>query len=319
MKRALLKASLLAGLIGMPIAVYAQEMDHSKMDDSTMDHSQMSKDEAEIEAKQPIDHSKMDHSKMDHSTMDHSGMNMPIVSTEPKTPIPVITDSDRLAAFPKVDAHAMHGESAIQKMFLIDQLEIWNASPNTGLAWDAVAWLGNDVNRLWLRSEGEYVDSHLESAEIEVLAGYSIAPWWDFVAGIRHDFKPGQSQDFLAVGVMGLAPYKFETDITAYVGEGGQTAARIQFEYETLLTNRLILQPKFEVNFYGKNDPQRDIGSGLSNSSIGLRLRYEISRQFAPYIGLTWDKNYGQTAEYLRAQSESTAELNVVAGIRFWF
>lgn len=321
MKRAFLKASLLAVSLGLPIAVYAQEMDHSKMDHSTMDHSQMSQDEAGVEAEQPMDHSKMDHSKMDHSTMDHSSMNMgmSMAPTEPKTPMPAITDADRLAAFPKVDAHAMHGESAINSMLLIDQLEMWNASPGAGLAWDAVAWVGSDINRLWLRTEGEYVDSSLESAELEVLFGHSIAPWWDLVSGIRHDFKPGQSQDFFALGVMGLTPYKFESDITLYLGESGQTAARIQFEYETLFTNRLILQPKLELNFYGKDDPQRDIGSGLSNSSLGLRLRYEITRQFAPYVGLSWDKTFGQTADYLRSEGESTAGWNLVAGVRIWF
>lgn len=309
MKLTFFKVGLLAIPLGLPINVYAQEMDHS-----TMDHSQMSQDATELEA--PMDHSKMDHSSMDHSSMN---MDMPKSPAEPITPIPVISDTDRLAAFPNVDAHAMHGEHAIHSMLLIDQLEMWDASPGAGLAWDAVAWIGSDINRLWLRTEGEYVDSSLESAELEVLFGHSIAPWWDLVSGLRHDFKPGQSQDFLAVGVMGLSPYKFETDVTAYLGEGGQTALRVQFEYETLLTNRLILQPKLEINFYGKDDSQRDIGSGLSNSSLGLRLRYEITRQFAPYVGLSWDKNFGQTADYLRDQGESTSGWNVVAGVRIWF
>ena len=257
----------------------------------------------------------MDHSKMDHSMMNHDVSNAIL---EPATPFPEITDADRDAAFPTLDAHMMHGES-LHSLVVIDQLEIWNASPGKGLGWDAVAWLGSDVNRLWLRSEGEYVDSSLESAELEVLGGHSIAPWWDLVAGIRHDFKPGQSQDFLALGVMGLAPYKFETAITIYVGDSGQTAARLQFEYETLFTNRLILQPKLELNFYGKDDPERGIGSGLSNGSLGLRLRYEITRQFAPYIGVSWDKTFGQTADYLRNEGESTAELNLLAGVRIWF
>lgn len=279
--------------------VSAQEMDHSKMD-----HSTMQTESAETKVEQ-----------MDHSMMNHDMSN---ASLEPVTPVPEITEADRIAAFPSIDAHMMHGES-LHSLVIIDQLEFWNASPGTGLGWDAVAWFGNDINRLWLRSEGEYVDSSLESAELEVLGGHSIAPWWDLVAGIRHDFKPGQSQDFLALGVMGLAPYKFETAITLYVGEGGQTAARMQFEYETLFTNRLILQPKLELNFYGKDDPERGLGSGLSNGSLGLRLRYEITRQFAPYIGVSWDKAFGQTANYLLNDGESTAELNLFAGVRIWF
>jgi len=263
-----------------------------------------------------MDHSKMDHSTMDHTMMNHDNKDVPL---EPVTPIPEITEADRIAAFPELNSHAMHGESAINSVLLIDQLEVWNASPGAGLGWDAVAWVGSDLNRLWLRTEGEYVDSTLESADLELLAGHSVATWWDFLVGVRHDFKPGPSQTFLAVGMMGLSPYKFETDITAYLGEGGQTAARLQFEYEALFTGRLILQPKLEFNFYGKDDSERGIGSGLSNAEFGLRLRYEIVRQFAPYIGVSWGKSFGQTADYLRADGESTNQFTVLAGIRVWF
>jgi copper resistance protein B len=317
MKNTLFKSmQLLAMSVLLPnSAVFAQEIDHSKMDHSKMTTEPDKAPESEPRS-ETMDHSKMDHSKMDHSDMN---MNMQAEPTEPNEPIPAITDADRLAAFPKLNAHSMHGESAMQSMVLIDHLEVWDASPGAGLAWDAVAWWGSDMNRVWLRTEGEYVDSHLESAELEVLGGHSIAPWWDLLVGVRHDFKPGQSQDFLTLGVMGFSPYKFETDITLYLGESGQSAARLQFEYETLVTNRLILQPKFEMNFYGKDDPARGIGSGLSDSSLGLRLRYEINRQFAPYIGVSWDKTFGQTADYLRNQGESTSGLNVLAGVRIWF
>lgn len=305
MKISSIKVSILTVSLSVPLTAFAQEMDHSKMD-----HSQMSELTTQDKTEEVIDHSTMDHSKMQDEISN--------ANKEPITPIPVLTDADRLAAFPDLDMHMKHGES-LHSLVIIDQLEIWNASPGTGLGWDVVAWIGSDVNRLWLRSEGDYVDSSLESAELEVLGGHSIAPWWDLVAGIRHDFKPGQSQDFFALGIMGLSPYKFETDITLYVGDSGQTAARLQFEYETLFTNRLILQPKLELNFYGKDDPDRGIGSGLSTASFGLRLRYEITRQFAPYLGVTWDKTFGQTADYLRSEGESSAELNVLAGVRVWF
>lgn len=305
MKISSIKVSILTVSLSVPLTAFAQEMDHSNMD-----HSQMSELTTQDKTEEVIDHSTMDHSKMQDEISN--------ANKEPITPIPVLTDADRLAAFPDLDMHMKHGES-LHSLVIIDQLEIWNASPGIGLGWDVVAWIGSDVNRLWLRSEGDYVDSSLESAELEVLGGHSIAPWWDLVAGIRHDFKPGQSQDFFALGMMGLSPYKFETDITLYVGDSGQTAARLQFEYETLFTNRLILQPKLELNFYGKDDPERGIGSGLSTASFGLRLRYEITRQFAPYLGVTWDKTFGQTADYLRSEGESSAELNVLAGVRVWF
>jgi copper resistance protein B len=270
---------------------------------------------------QEMDHSTMDHSTMDHSTMDHSQMRQSesSVRIEPITPIPAITDADRLAAFPKVDKHAMHGGSAIHSMVLVDQFEVWEASPSLGLAWDTVAWIGTDTKRLWLRSEGTNVDARLESATLEVLAGHSTAPWWDVVVGVRHDFGASQPQNFFAIGVMGLSPYKFEADLTAYVGEGGQSAVRIQFEYEALFTNRLILQPKLEVNFYGKDDAVRGIGSGLSNTAFGLRLRYEVSRKFAPYIGVSWEQTYGQSADYMHNVGELSHGMNVLAGIRVWF
>lgn len=316
MNNILLKSVLTLAMCGFLTnsEVFAQEMDHS-----TMVHEAEERPVPEPEPEQKTDVT--DHSTMDHSKMNHSSMNMdtPMAPVEPITPIPALADADRLAAFPKVNAHAMHGDSAMYGMFLIDQLEAWDASPSAGLAWDVVAWRGSDTNRVWLRTEGERIDSRLESAELEVFAGRSVAPWWDVLVGVRHDFKPGQAQDFLAIGVMGLSPYKFESDATAYIGEGGQTAVRIQFEYETLLTNRLILQPKLEVNFYGKDDLTRAIGSGLSDAGFGLRLRYEVTRQFAPYIGVSWEKSYRRTADYLRQNGEFTEDFNVVAGIRIWF
>ncbi|MEO5827804.1 MAG: copper resistance protein B, partial [Luteimonas sp.] len=163
------------------------------------------------------------------------------------------------------------------------------------------------------------VDGKLHGAELQVLYGRSVARWWDVVAGIRHDFKPGASQDFAALGVVGLAPYKFEVQATGYIGQGGQTAARFEAEYETLLTNRLILQPLVEVNLYGKNDARRGIGSGLSTVEAGLRLRYEFTRKFAPYIGVVRERAFGRTADFRRLNGEDIDDTRVVAGLRLWF
>ena len=139
------------------------------------------------------------------------------------------------------------------------------------------------------------------------------------MAGVRHDFRPGDSQDFLAVGVVGLAPYKFEVEATAYVGESGQTAARIEVEYETLLTNRLILQPLLEAEFNGKDDPARGVGSGLSTAEFGLRLRYEIRREIAPYIGIVRERAFGQTARFREQDGHASDDTRFVAGFRIWF
>jgi copper resistance protein B len=181
--------------------------------------------------------------------------------------------------------------------------------------WQGQAWIGTDTDKLWLRTEGERIEHRTEASDLEVLYGKPIARWWDVVAGVRHDFKPGASQDFAAIGVIGVAPYKFEVEATAYIGASGRTAARIEAEYDTLLTNRLILQPLIELNFNGEDDPARHIGSGLSTAEAGLRLRYEITRQFAPYIGVVYERAFGDTAD----MRDDPSDTRLVAGFRIWF
>jgi copper resistance protein B len=301
----------MAALCLCVVSAYAQEVDHSEMDHAKMGHAMPeSKQEPEV------DHSNMDHAKMDHADKDPEAETQ---LQQPLTPIPVITDFDRLAAFPAVDGHAMHGENSVFGMLLFERLEAWDASPGTGLAWDAQAWMGTDINRLWVRSEGEQGAGELESAGLELLYGRSVAPWWDVVAGLRHDFKPGRSQDFLAVGVIGMTPYKFELEATAYMGESGRSALRFGLEYETLLSNRLILQPLIEAEFNGRSDEARAIGSGLSTAEAGLRLRYEFTRRFAPYIGISWEKAYGKTAQFRLQDGGDADDMRIVAGLRMWF
>ena len=270
-----------------------------------------------------IDHAAMGHAPavqqpaeaVDHAAMGH---DMPMPADQPRTPIPAPSEADRIAAFPEVAGHAVH-DNAIHWYWLLDRLEGWNADPGTGIGWEAVSWIGTDLDRVWLRSEGERVDGSLESADIEVLYGRSIAPWWDVVAGVRHDFGEGPSQNFAAIGVMGLSPYKFEVEATAYVGQSGQTAARLEAEYDTLLTNRLILQWQAEADLYGKDDPRRGIGSGLSTIEAGLRLRYEFTRQFAPYIGIVRERAFGGTADFRRDSHDDIDDTRIVAGLRIWF
>jgi len=289
-----------------------------------LDHSRMQMPIPVTQA-EPVDHAAMGHDMGTMASepaqpMDHSAMQgMTMAPTEPITPIPLLTDADRAAAVPPPGGHTVH-DNSIQRYLLVDRLEAWNADPGkgTGLQWEGQGWVGTDLNRLWLRSEGERV-GRIESADLEVLYGRSIAPWWDVVAGVRHDFKPGASQDFAAIGVIGLAPYKFEVEATAYVGQSGQTAARFEAEYETLLSNRLILQPLIEVNLFGHNDQRRGIGSGLSTVEAGLRLRYEFSRQFAPYIGVVRERAFGRTADFRRDDGEHIDDTHLVAGVRIWF
>ena len=277
-------------------------MDHSKMDHSKMDHSKM-------------DHSKMDHSKMDHSTMDHGDQVAP--SQQAVEPIPVLTDADRAAAFPPVHPHAM-ADNAVHSYLQLGRLER-TADASGALAWQATGWLGTDLNRLWLRSEGERVDGRTDHADVELLYGHSVAPWWDVVAGVRQDFAPGSGQTWAAFGVQGLAPYKFEVEATLYVASAGRTAARVEIAYEGLLSNRWILQPTLQATLYGQEDARRGVGSGLSSLEAGLRLRYEFHRQFAPYIGFSQVRTFGDTATLRREAGDSRTDSQFVVGLRTWF
>ena len=327
MKRTILASSLIALGCSLAWASAAQahshsKMDHSKMDHSKMDHSKMDHskmDHSEMDHSQ-MDHSKMDHQTMDHSTMDHSKLDHSThaVQAPPVTPIPPLTDADRAVAFPDVVPHHM-ADNAVHSYMQLNRLETWDADRGGALAWQGSGWIGTDLNRIWLRSEGERIDGRTRHADLEVLYGHSVAPWWDLVVGLRQDFRPGPSQTWAAFGVQGLAPYKFEVQATAYVGESGQTAARFEIDYETLITNRLILQPVVEANFHGQNDARRGIGSGLSTIEAGFRLRYEFHRQFAPYIGLTHARAFGRTADFRREAGESRGETQLVAGLRLWF
>lgn len=260
---------------------------------------------------QAMDHGAMEHNQMNHGQMDHSQMQH---GDRPRTALPVITDADRAAAFPPLPGHGMHGKT-INGFLLLDQFEYQDTDAGSTLSWDASGWIGGDIDRLWLRSEGERTAGVTEEAEVQALWGHAIGPWWDLLAGIRQDFQPGTPQTWAAFGLQGMALYGFEAEATAFVGENGQTAARLEGDYDILLSNRLILQPTAELNVYGKNDPERGIGSGLADTEVGLRLRYELVREFAPYIGVTWQRTYGNTAEL----ADDEGEARLVAGIRMWF
>ncbi|MFB4394287.1 MULTISPECIES: copper resistance protein B [unclassified Pseudomonas] len=307
---------------------FAGEMDHSGMDHSAMGHGQPKAKSAPMDhskmdhgSMKGTDHAAMDHGAMDHGAMDHSAMGhgkTDSPTTTSRTPIPVLTDADRQAAFPPLEGHKMD-DSGLNSFFLLDQLEYQDAEEGSTLAWEASGWVGGDIDRLWIRSEGERTNGVTEDAELQLLYGRAVSPWWDVVAGVRQDFKPEDPQTWAAFGIQGMALYDFEAQATAFIGENGQTAARLEGEYDILLTNRLILQPTAEANFYGKNDPERGVGSGLANTEVGLRLRYEVVRQFAPYIGVTWSRSYGRTADFIRDEGGDVDEARFVAGIRMWF
>ena len=232
--------------------------------------------------------------------------------------VPRPTNADREAAFPDVDAHTMHGTS-LNSFVLFDQLE-WHAGDTaTGFDLDSRGWVGGDRDRLWFRAEGDDDGGRLGEAQAHVLFGRQFARWWDLVAGVRQEFRPGPAQTWAAVGIQGLAPYWFEVEATAYVGASGRTQARLALEYELLLTNRLILQPLLEMDFTGKSDPERRVGAGLSATDLGIRLRYEWRREVAPYVGLTWSRKWGGTADFARADGDAPSSARLATGLRLWF
>jgi copper resistance protein B len=231
--------------------------------------------------------------------------------------IPPLTDADRRAAFPDVKGHAVHDE-AVHAFVLFDQLE-WQGSEAGGINLDSRGWVGRDRDRLWFRSEVESDDGRVNHAEAHVLYGRAVARWWELVAGIRQDMRPGPARTWAALGMQGLAPYWLEIEATAYLSGSGHTAARLKVEHELLLTNRLIAQPLVEMNLYGKADPERGIGAGLSDLEAGLRVRYEFRREVAPYAGVTWTRRFGETREHAARAGERVGGARLAAGLRFWY
>ena len=202
---------------------------------------------------------------------------------------------------------------------MIDKLEYRTTDGDNPVVWDADAWIGKDLNKIWFKTEGEIADGETEDAWAELLYSRGISPYWDLQVGWRHDFRPDPRRDWLAVGFKGLAPYWFEIDATAYARNDGTLFARVDAEYEFMITQRLILSPELEFNIFSKQDKERGIGSGLSDAELGLRLRYEIRREFAPYIGVNWEKAFGDTADFIKEEGGSSSSLQFVVGVRAWF
>lgn len=208
----------------------------------------------------------------------------------------------------------------VTSMFLADQLEYRSRKGADGYKWDLQGWYGGDYNKIWLKSEGEgAVGEHPEEAEVQALYSRSIDPWFNLQAGIRHDFRPDPQRTHLVVGIQGLAPYWFEVDGQLFLSNKGEVTARFEAEYDQRITNRLILQPTVEFNLSAQDVPRIGIGSGLSGGEIGARLRYEFVPEFAPYVGLEYERAFGNTAGFRRAAGEDIGGWNLVLGIRAWF
>lgn len=204
---------------------------------------------------------------------------------------------------------------------LADRFEYQSGAGSPALLLSAQARWGTDENRLLIKSEIDYgLDARaIEEAEVQALWSRPVTRFFDVQAGLRHDFEPGPPRTYAALGFMGLAPYWFEVDGAMFLSEKGDLSARFEAEYEVLLTQRLILEPRTELNFSAVAVPELETGAGLSTAEIGLRLRYEFNRQFAPYIGVNWRAATGETADYARARGERAETLSFVTGMRLWF
>ena len=195
-------------------------------------------------------------------------------------------------------------------LLLFDELEWTERESRDAVHWDTEAWIGNDYDKAWLRTEGNWIEGEAQGLA-ELYWDRIVGRWWHAQVGMRHDFGAGQSRQWLGFGVQGLAPHWFEVEATVYVGEAGRTALRFSGGYEVFVTQRLILQPKLEFDVYGKDDAENAIESGLADSELGLRLRYEFRRELAPYIGVVWTRNYHER--------DDRDDVRFVAGLRVWF
>jgi len=252
-----------------------------------------------------------EHAAMGHCTLPEKP------SGQLREPIPALTDADRAAAFPELKTRHQHAQS-LHWLARLNQLETRDGRDGNAQAWSGDAWLGGDVHRLRLLSEGERSAGHLQFADVRALYSRSITPWWDWVAGIKHAFEP-QTRTWAAVGVQGLAPYFFEVSLMLYADDHGQMQFKLETEYEVLLTNRLILQPEITLTTALENEPEAGIGSGFGTLDTGLRLRYEITRQFAPYLGIVHERHFGNSAQTARERGGHPRDTRIVAGVRLWF
>ncbi len=202
---------------------------------------------------------------------------------------------------------------------IVDRLEGVNARDDFFITYDWQAWYGQDYDKVVVRAEGEIDQGIFKNARNEALWAHALTPYWDTQLGVRIDSGLGTDRIWGAFGLQGFAPYWIYIEATGYVGEEGRTAFRLETEYDVLITQKLILQPRIEVNFYSQRDPSRLVSSGLSNIEAGMRLRYEFKREFAPYVGIEWASTFGSAADIIRSQGKQSEETRYVAGVHFWF
>ena len=231
-----------------------------------------------------------------------------------------VRDRTRIAPFEYAGGMQPVMDNTVFTHVLLEQAEgRWNGR-NTQFRYDGQAWSGTDYNKLWVKFEG-LVDhrGRFTDGQNEVLYDRAVSTYFDVQAGIRVDLDNGPTRTWAALGVQGLSLYFFDVEATAYASDRGRFAARLKASYDLLITNRLVLQPEAELNFYSKADPGRGTGSGLSDIDAGLRLRYEFTRKFAPYVGVSYTGRFFQSQHFARQEGESASDVRFTFGLRTWF
>jgi copper resistance protein B len=251
------------------------------------------------------------------------GTNLP-AGTAPPPPVPTDHAADRVygSEAMHMGRHHLQEFHGGQKLFQLfaNELELQPRSGRDGIGWDIDAWYGGDISRLWLKSEGEgELGKRLEKVETQALYSHAIDPYFNLQGGLRFDLRPKPNRVYATIGVEGLAPSFFELEAFAFLSNKGELMARLSGYYDQRITQRLILQPTAELNFAAQNSREIGVGAGLSDAEIGVRLRYDIRREFAPYIGVQYERAFGRTRRYLRDEGEDPSGWSILTGVRLWF
>ena len=251
------------------------------------------------------------------------GTDLP-AGTAPPPPVPTDHAADAVYG-PSGMAMGRHhlkdghgGQKFTQVMFNIAEAQFGKGA--AAFEWDGEGWYGGDIDRLWIKSEGEGAFGRsIERAEIQALYSRAIGPYFNLQGGLRYDFKPNPSRVYATFGFEGLAPSFFDVEGALFLSNKGELMARLEGYYDQRITQRLILQPRAEVNFAAQNSREIGVGSGLSDAEFGLRLRYDIRREFAPYVGVQYRQAFGKLRQYLRDEGEEAGSWSLLTGVRVWF
>ena len=205
---------------------------------------------------------------------------------------------------------------------ILDELEYQSGIAGP-ISWELTSWYGGDYNRLWVKSEGGIATSDGDGdVEVQGLFSRLITPFWELQLGLRGDLffeaDDNLSRGFIAIGLEGMAPYWIELEPSIFVSHEGDVSARVAGTYDMLITQRAILQPSLEINFALQEVEKFGVGSGINDIELGLRLRYELRREIAPYLGIQWERAVRSTADIRRAAGVGVEEVRLLAGLRLW-